>query len=341
MKKSRILGVITLLACSSCTSIWANSIASKMTDNLLSLESMQGDLVQKKILPDSPGTDVRQTVTYQKPWKIRAEVTAPAAIKGSLFLYDGSRSIVWWPTELFGMRVSNIGSPDRDEVYRHLAHESTVALRDYAFSMSGVEKVAGVDTNLWEILPMVDDGYHHYHRMWMVERYSIPLKVEILDQDKKLWYGMEYTKAAFNTPLPDNAFAFEFPQNAMVIDFDAADPGISLEEARQTMNFTVMQPRNLPEGLKVRKLIRAKGTVPMLDMILDSGGTRVSLFQSHAFGATPLMKFGKEVRIGKNKGMLSFTGPFSSIVWIKDKTQLTLIGNLSYPQLLQLAASVE
>lgn len=341
MKNNRIMVLAALLACSACTSIWANSIASKMTDNLLSLESLEGELVQKKILPDAPAVDVRQSVIYQKPWKIRAEVTAPASIKGSLFLYDGNRSLVWWPTELFGMRVSNISSPDRDGIFRHLAHESTVALRDYAFSMSGVEKVAGVDTNLWKVLPMVDDGYHHYHQMWMVERYSIPLKVEILDKDKKLWYGMEYKKASFNKPLPDNAFAFEFPSNAMVIDFDYADPGISLEEARRTMNFTVMQPGKLPDGLKVTKMIRAKGTVPMLDMIMDQGGTRVSLFQSHAFGTTPLMKFGKEVRIGKNKGMLSFTGPFSTIVWIKDKTQLTLIGNLSYPQLLQLAASVE
>ncbi|MDO8331237.1 MAG: sigma-E factor regulatory protein RseB domain-containing protein [Fluviicoccus sp.] len=341
MKNNRIMVLAALLACSACTSIWANSIASKMTDNLLLLESLEGELVQKKILPDAPAVDVRQSVIYQKPWKIRAEVTAPASIKGSLFLYDGNRSLVWWPTELFGMRVSNISSPDRDGIFRHLAHESTVALRDYAFSMSGVEKVAGVDTNLWKVLPMVDDGYHHYHQMWMVERYSIPLKVEILDKDKKLWYGMEYKKASFNKPLLDNAFAFEFPSNAMVIDFDYADPGISLEEARRTMNFTVMQPGKLPDGLKVTKMIRAKGTVPMLDMIMDQGGTRVSLFQSHAFGTTPLMKFGKEVRIGKNKGMLSFTGPFSTIVWIKDKTQLTLIGNLSYPQLLQLAASVE
>lgn len=341
MKKNPLWPAVALLACSACTSLWANSMALKMTENLLSLESMEGELVQRKVLPDSPGVDVRQKVVFQKPWKLRTEVTAPASIKGSLFLYDGNRSIVWWPTELFGMRVSNATSPVRDEVYQHLVHESSVALKEYAFSLSNVERVAGVETNLWSVLPMVDDGYHHFHRMWMVERYSLPLKAEILDRDKKLWYGMEYQKVSFNKPLPDNTFAFEFPSNAMVIDFDYADPGISLEEAHRTMNFKVMQPGKIPAGLKVGKLVRAKGTVPMLAMIMDQGATRVSLFQSHAFGASPLMKFGKEVRIGKSQGMLSFAGPYSTIVWTRDKTQLTLIGNLSYPQLLQLAASVE
>ena len=341
MKNKKLLIASAVLAVTACTTLWANAIALKMTDNLLAMESMEGEVVQRRILPDTPGVDVRQKVLYQKPWKFRAEVTEPAALRGSPFLYDGNRSIAWWPSEQFGMRVSNVAGPDRDEVYQHLVHESTVALHDYAFSLTTVEKVAGVDANLWTVIPMVDDGYHHFHRLWMVERYSLPVKAEILDADKKPWYAMEYRKLSFNKPVPENAFAFEFPSNAMVIDFDYADPGITLDEARKTMNFTVMQPGKLPAGLTVGKIVRAKGTVPMLAMVMDHGATRVSLFESHAFGPSPLMKYGKEVKLGKNKGMLSFSGPYSTIVWMKDKTQLTLIGNLSYPQLLQLAASVE
>ncbi len=340
-KNIKTLLLSSVVLCGACSSIWANSIASKMTDNILAMDSMEGELAQKKVLVDYPNVDVVQKVIYQKPWKLRTEILAPASIKGSLFLYDGKQNILWWPNELFGIRAINITSPERDEVYKHLTHESEVALRDYAFSLSKTEKIAGVETNLWKILPMVDDDYHHYHEMWMVEKYSTPLKVEILDKDKKLWYGMEYKKVSFNKPLPDNAFAFEFPTNAMVIDWDYADTGISLEEAKKTMNFSVMQPSKLPAGLKVEKIIRAKGTIPMLAMVMDHGGTRVSLFQSHAFGPSPLMKYGKEVKIANTKGYLSFTGPFSSIVWIKDKTQFTLIGNLSYPQLLALASSVQ
>lgn len=326
-----------------CTSnlIWANSIASQMTDNLLALETMQGVVVQKKVLPDVPGVDVVQNVIYVKPWKIRAEVTSPAAIKGSLFIYDGDKVIMWWPQEQLGIRAINVRNPDKNEVNKHLEHEVGVALHDYAFSLNKSDKVAGVSTNLWKVIPMTDDNYHHGHSVWMYDKFSIPLKVELYNPDKSLWYGMEYKSASFNSKLPDNPFAFEFPSNTLVMDWDFADPGISMDEAKTTMNFPILQPAKLPAGLKVHKMIKAKGSIPMLGMIMDSGATRVALYQSHSYGTGQLMRYGKEVKVGGSKGYLSFTGSFSAINWIKGKTVLTLVGNLSYPQMLAIADSVQ
>lgn len=336
----RLFTAVLLIALAACSNIWAQAFSSQMADSLLALESYHGQLQQTGLLPGQPATPVVQDVWYERPWKVRAEVTAPAALKGSLFIYDGSQMIMWWPQELFGIRVRGLKSPGRDELVAHIDRQVKDAMDNYAFALTPRQKVAGHDTSRWQVLPLNQSPYRMPHTSWNYDAYALPLKMEFSENGKP-WYGYAFTRIEFGLPVPASTFDFSFPENAVVFDWDMASTGISLEEARRKMNFTVMQPTRLPAGHALRKIVRGEHCLPMIAMQFDRGASVLSLTQSRAVGADPLPHFGKPIRIGDSTGWLYFAGNYSVLSWVREKTVLTLVSNLSFPQVIAIARSVQ
>lgn len=334
----QIVSAFLLFTLPACSNIWAQAFSGRMADSLLSLDSYQGHLLQRGLLPDAPDAVLEQDVLYAKPWRVRAEVTAPAALKGTLFLYDGEQMVMWWPQDLFGIRVRGLHNPSRAELVDHIEREMKNAMDHYAFSLNTQQQVAGHAVSRWRVLPLNASPWRLHHTSWSDDRYALPLKMEF-QKDGKPWYGYEFSRIDYGVPVAADAFAFEFPENAVVFEWDMQAPGITLEEARRKMNFTVMQPSRLPAGLKQSRMVRSSHCLPMLAIQYQRGASVVSLTQSRA--VAELLRFGKPVSIGSDTGWLYFAGNYSVLSWVKGKTQLTLIGNLSFPQLIDMAASVE
>ncbi len=327
-----------LLSLPACSKIWAQVFSGRMADSLLALQSYHGQLVQHGLLPEAPRTALVQDVLFARPWRVRAEVTAPAELKGTLFLYDGEQMVMWWPQELFGLRVRGLKNPSRAELVAHIDREMRNAMENYAFALTPGQKVAGHAVAQWRVIPLNDSPYRLPHTSYVYEPYALPLKMEFLEKGKP-WYGYEFSTLDFDVPVAADAFDFSFPENAVVFDWDMRDEGLSLEAARRQMNFTVMQPAKLPAGMSLRKIVRSRHCLPMLALQYDQEGTVLSLTQSRAWGS-PLPRFGKAVNIGSTTGWLYFAGSYSVLSWEQDKTRLTLISNLSFPQLIAIAASV-
>ncbi len=331
---------LALLGCS-CTSIWAQVISDQMVNNLLAVESYRGTLLEKRLVPSDPEAVVKKEILYQKPWKVRADVTAPAAHAGEVFLYDGEQVVMWWPRELFGIRVKGVRAAPEKEIREHVEGQAKEALKAYAYSLDGNYPLAGRETQRWRVLPAKAAPWRFLHTSWMDARYSMPLKLDLYDTKDTLWYGMEFEKIDFGAPVPADAFSLEFPPNAVVFEWDLDDPGISLEEAKKTMNFDVMLPKNLPNGHKVGKIVKSRHCLPMIAVLMDKGGTWISLTETRALTADPALALGKKIPLGDSQGYLNFFGTTGVVSWVKGKTALTLMGNASFPTLIQIAESVE
>lgn len=329
-----------LLTLPACSNIWAQAFSGQMADSLLSLQSYRGRLVQHGLLPDAPATPVVEDVLYARAWRVRAEVTAPDSLKGTLFIYDGQQLLMWWPQELFGIRVRGLENPDRDAVVAHIGHEMKDAMDHYAFSLTEGQRVADHAVSRWRIVPLKDEAFRMQHTSWVYDPYAMPLKMEFTDHGGP-WYSFEFTKIDFGVPVPGDAFSFSFPENALVFDWDMRAPGIPLAEAQRTMNFTVMQPARLPAGHVLRKIVRSTSCLPMLALQYDHGASVLSLTESRAFAKDQLPRFGKPVQIGTGTGWLYFVGNYTVLSWIRERTLLTLISNLSFPQVIAVARSVE
>ncbi len=339
MRCSRLL-VLTVCALqlSSCSALWAQAISSRVADDLLALEGYRGTVREAGLFPDDPERTLLREVHYRRPWQMRVETLEPAELAGSLFVYDGEEVVMWWPQELFGLRIRGLPLPEEEEVRAHIRRQSEVAFDNYAYTLEGEFPWLEQPSARWRLRPVSDDPLRLRHTVWMHARYSFPLKMDFYREDDSRWYGMEFDSFALETPSDD--WSFSFPENAVVFAWDLAAPGISVEEARRRMNFEVLLPTWLPEGHRVSKLVESDHDLPLLCVRMDAGATWLSLTQNRYLGEMTRPPFGIEVEVGAATGQLSFVGNFTLLSWVQGRTQLSLLGNIAYPELVRIARSV-
>lgn len=323
-------------------SIWASVISQQMTEALLSVESYRGTVEQRGLLPDAPKQAVRQEVTFRKPWKLRVETLSPERYAGSLFLYDGEQLTLWWPHQLYGVRVKGLPTPPDIEIAEHVENEVQHALNHYAFARQKNGQVAGHEVARWRMLPLDSSmPFRLDHTTWNYEPYALPLKMQF-QKNGEDWYSFEYRDISFNdSEISDSNFQFEFPRNALVTHWDMRREGEDLDSISREMNFNVLQATQLPEGHTRKKAIRPEGCLPMVAIDYSRDATVLTLTQSRAYHPDQIEPYGKPVNINGHTGWISFAGPYTILYWTQGNTLLTLISNLSFPQAIQVARSVK
>lgn len=320
------------LGLTGCAQAWADSMARTIARDLESIKSYEGVTVERHISPDG---DVRRRVVYAKPWRFRVETLAPSEHAGELFVYDGSEVKMWWPKYRFGVRVRGLPVVNRAQIVQHIERLARESMDAYAFSLRSVaDRVAGQRTYAWRLIPTREAPHRYRHVVWNDQRYAMPLKLAIDDHNGAPWYSMEFESIAFDRPVAADAFAFEFPANAVVFDWDLSAPGITLDEAREAMNFDVKVPRQ-----PIQKIVRAVHCLPMITLVMGSGASYVSLTESRDMGLVE-RPLGKAIRIGNNPAVLTLLGPFATITWVQGGTLLSLTGNIGFPELIAVAESV-
>lgn len=323
-----------LVLVAACSDVWARGIASDVSAGLDKIQTYRGTTVELGL---GDGRPVVRAVTYSKPSLVRVETLEPAEHAGELFIYDGSTIIMWWPQALLGIRIRGVHTPDHAEMLAHIERITRENLEAYTFALrSEDERVAGHRALAWIVRPSRRAPYRFVHTVWNDERTTLPLEMTFGDDAKAPWYHFEFRDLAFDQPIASDAFAFAFPENAIVFDWDLDAPGISLDDARRKMNFTVMTAVGHP----IRKIVRSTATLPMIVIDMDRGASMLSLTEARDLGiaAPPL---GKAVTVGGKPAVLSFLGSFTTVSWVRDHTLLTLTGNLGFPELLAIADSVQ
>lgn len=79
----------------------------------------------------------------------------------------------------------------------------------------------------------------------------------------------------------------------------------------------------------------------MAALLMNKGAAWLSLSELPNMGPILVPEIGIPVPVGEEEGVLNFVLGFTIVSWAVDGTALTLIGNLPYPELLQIAASVK
>jgi outer membrane lipoprotein-sorting protein len=284
------------------------------------------------------GADViARSVVYERPGHIRVETTTPGPHQGELFVYDGSTITLWYPQLLFGVRIHNARAPSAKETLHHIERLTNVNLDAYTFALEDEHaQVAGQRAMQWFVRPARRAPFRMAHRVWNHDPSTLPLKMEFFRDDKSLWYSFAFEELAFDAPIPSNPFTFEFPKNAVVFEWDLDAPGITLDEAREEMNFKVVTPR----GHAITKIIRSPHCLPMILVTMDHDGSMLSLTESRFMGEA-VHPLGLAIEIGHAPATLAFLGGFTVITWVKDGALLTLTSNLDFATLIGIAESVQ
>ncbi|MEO6772450.1 MAG: hypothetical protein ABI467_05435 [Kofleriaceae bacterium] len=326
---------LAAFAIAACADVWAGGIARNVANGLASIRSYRGTTVETGLGP----TPITRTVLFARPASVRVETTTPGPHQGELFLYDGDTITMWYPQQLFGLRIHHVRVPSAAETLHHIERLTHTNLDAYTFALEDERaQVAGHRALEWLVRPARRAPLRLVHRVWNHDPSTLPLRLE-LERDGKPWYGFAFQDLTFDAPIASDAFAFTFPRNAVVFEWDLDAPGITLADAREQMNFEVKVPARLPRGHAISKIVRSPHCLPMILMTMDHDGTMLSLVESRFMGEAthPL---GLAITLGNEPATLSFLGGFTVVTWVKDGTLLTLTSNLDFPTLVGIAESV-
>jgi outer membrane lipoprotein-sorting protein len=336
------LGCLLAALSTSCTTIKAHWMARTATNGLYSIEKYEAQVTERGLLRREPGVPVVKTILYERPWKVRAEVVAPAAHAGELFVFDGTTMSIWWPQSRVGLRIRGIENPERRDVAGVMLESAYWILDHYDLEDRGLGHRAGREVHHWRCEPDEELPLVKPYDAWLDVENLAPLQVSVRNPDGGEWYGMEFDSIDFGTTVPPGAFRFEFPADAMVFDCDLAGPHVPLPEAQELLEFPVLVPAELPAGHEVRKVILGGDLeeAPIVALLMPKGARWLSLSEMMYTSPANVPDVGIAVKIGEREGVLNFAFGYTIVSWVVDNTALTLIGNLPYPEMVAIAASV-
>jgi hypothetical protein len=329
MSRVRTLLIALVLLTTSCTAMKAHFISDAAADGREAVEAYRGRVVERGLLPVPVVKDVR----YARWLRVRAEVLAPAEHAGSLFVHDAGVITVWWPKWFFGLRIRGVTIPGRDDVEELLREDARWMLERYEPRNEGPVEVAGRETRRWRCAPTVA-GLPPY-TMWIDDELALPLRVSLEDERGAERYAMRFESFDLVAPPPDDAFRFDFPEGAVVHEWDLDAPGVTLEQAQAKVEFPIL----LPAGRAPEKVVLSEDEA-MVAVLLQTGARWLSLSEVPNLGPILVPELGLPVRIGEREGVMSLAFGFTILSWAIDTTALTLVTNLPYPLALDVAASV-
>ena len=302
---------------------------------LLDIQTYRGRMVEER-----RGVRLTREVTFEAPGRFRTEVTSPAAHAGETAVYDGETLTMWWPRDRFAIRVRGIAPPTSQQVLTMLRENTLWSLGRYATVFEGADEVAGRRVDHWSLTPVHENPGAFATQTWLDAETALPLKVAIDDRDKTPWFAMTYEHIAFDEPVPTGVFSLALPKDAVIFDWDLSDPHVPDATLETALNFDLLLPKKLPRGIGIHKVIRGRSGVPMAAVLMNREGRWLSLTETRFFGHAVRSGTGLPVAVGDRRGYLDFLGTFVSLSWSQGNTRLTLIGNLPYPQMVEIAASV-
>jgi len=330
-----------------CTRMYAGMISSKVVADQREMESYKGTYVERypTVRDAAPGTSPRvevvREVTYQAPSRIRVEVLEPAEHAGELIVYDGETLCMHFPSEGIGLRIRGAEQPTPGQLRRMITEDTLWSWDSYAHSYRGTDTTAGREVGRWKAVPKHYQPLLFPYEAWTDLQYSVPLKVEIHDSPTQPWYQMEFTEVEFDIPVDPNAFSCDLPEDAWVMEWDLQRPGVPVDELQEQLDFDLLLPEDLPLDLELRRVLASDTGAPMAALLMDDDGRWLSLTESHGFGRVLEPGAGIPIRVGDEPGSLTLMGSFSTVSWYAGNTALTLVGNLPYPQLVQVAAGLQ
>lgn len=300
------------------------------------LASYKGRLVERAAgLPA-----VTREVSYRAPDLVSAKVVEPAARAGERVSYDGAALHYWWPQQLFGSSFRGTPAPTEREGREALAKSGLAMLRKNDVRFAGVETVAGRPADRYELTPKSPGPFVWPTTVWLDQASSLPLKTEIRDRPDRVWYATEFEQVEVNAPDSGTGYGVAFPGNALKFDFDLRDPDQPVEALQRTLNFKLLVPTALPDGMKVTRIVKGRHALPMVAVVAQDGGRWLSVTQLRRAVRSLEKDTGIPVQVGANPGYLNLLGSYASVSWLQGDTALTLVGNVPLEEVMKAAASM-
>lgn len=271
----------------------ADQIASEMQKKYESIKDYKGTLVLGMSF-DGELRESQMDFMYRMPDKSWTKITKGDGA-GDIVVSNGTTMWLYNSTAnevtIMELPMTGMDNPSQAD-YGNIIKDM---LKRNDIRMSGSEKIGGRDTFILELMlkNLTNATFFLKQKLWVDKETWMPLRMETLDKDSKLIMTMEYRNVEFNTGIPDSEFEFKIPQGAKVVTREMTLPEeMTLDEAREAVNFAVIAPEYLPEGYLLDKVIVFKfDEIQSLAISYKKGDEILSIYEVNQSRYEPKGKF--------------------------------------------------
>lgn len=319
-----------------CQSQDAAGIAQKMKEASDKLNTYTGEVE----VTTGVGADVKTFMSMQwmkKPNMVKMESEVPGVGK-VVTISDGKKIYNYnvGKNEVVIMDMSDemLRQQDMQQIDKALEE----FLKNYDILPAGMEKIAGRDCRIVDLKPRGAAPFGKA-RLWVDTETWLPLKQEMEFSGMKT--SMVYKNIQYNVDIPDSIFQFQIPPGAKVKETRMDVKSLSLVEAKKAVDFKLLAPEYLPEGVKLQnvQVMKVDQVLVMLQYLLPEG--KMLIITEGKPDDKMKLPEAKAIKIGSFEGEIAVTNNNIALSWIQDGTQIGLMTSYDRDTALEIASSMK
>jgi outer membrane lipoprotein-sorting protein len=338
MKLKMLFASLALLSLSTACHGYIREVQQEyILSHLDKLHTYEGTMVESGALAD--GAELTSEISYQRPNEYLIRVTSPEKHKGSVFYFDGTNLLMYYPMTKFAIEYKNVLPLSEDDGRKLLRDQFDWNMDHYHYEITRTGSVAGFKTEQMEFKAKDPKAIFASGSTQIYDPISFPMS-GIFRWKNGGEYSFRFTKFRFNESNIKIAKPV-VPSDVTYSRWDMNSKSFTLAEMKAASNFKCKLPSDLagslPRQMSLRKIIRQEGMVPAFTLLYEKKPyfLNLTVFKDYGISGIPEGR-GLPLKTGK-KGAL-ITGPHSTFYsFVSGGTQYILVGNLPFEEILELS----
>lgn len=357
-KKALFLLALVILAIftSGCTEkeLSAEEIAAKMLEKQDRIEDYSYTMHVTSYIGEKVVENELKTI-YKKPHLLKNFIEAPGGKAETLVLSDGEFR---WTYDSGTNTVMKTRIPETRELTENdYLSIIKISLNDTDLSLLGTEKIEGREAYILMATPkeIGEQAPEYSMKVWIDKETWMFLGYEMYDDNGKPVSKVEIRDLKVNIGIPDSEFKFKIPEGANI---KTREPGsstlpeeLSLEEAKERIEFEILTPEYLPEGYEFSHAAayntsetapdgQAAETVVLKYMKKEESIVITETVYEAESPDTAIMNTAEEVLINGAEGKYLSLGNIKVLKWKLGSVDLGMTASLEKAELLRIAESI-
>ncbi|MFZ3384677.1 MAG: DUF4367 domain-containing protein [Candidatus Methanoperedens sp.] len=336
-----IFAIISTVLFAGCVEMSAEQIASEMQNKMENIKDYKGTIYTKMSF-EGLSRESESDFKYSMPDKSWSKTTTGDG-DGDISVFNGTTMWLYNSTKnevtIMDIPKRETDKPDQVDYVKIVKN----MLEQNDVQMSGSEKIDGRETFILEMMPKnkTQEAFMFKQKLWVDKETWMPLRMETYDKDGKLIMSMEYRNVEFNTGIPDSEFEFKIPDGAKVVTREMTLPKeVTLDEARNSVNFSVAVPSYLPEGYILdRVTVFEYDTTQSVSITYKNGEEALSVYEVTKSAYTPNGKF-ETVKINGVEARYKDSDFGRTLSWPWKGSDISVYGKISKEELIKVAESI-
>lgn len=237
-------------------------------------------------------------------------------------------------------------------------------------SLLGTENIDGKNAYVLELTPSEkNESLQWKSKIWVDRENWMLLRSEIYDNKENIYLEIEIRDMKLNTGIPDSEFEFKVPDGAQVKvlgpeDFKNETEKMTLEEAKQFIDFEILTPEYLPEGYEFNySMVSSSKDTPYstfvhsgfsifagqhyekITLVYTKGNNEIRIIEGVSEkGLHEIQNFeseGEYIQVNNMNGTISpiFGGNMKALTWENEELEVTIVSSFDKAELLNIAKS--